>query len=612
MNNKNISDKKYKVIFLPFNKIVNINKNSTLLNAAQKIGLPLASACGGVGKCGQCRIKILKGNVSSISNTEKNILSKKNLEEGLRLACLTKIKSKVKVLIPDESIIINQKLQLTSEYKPDINIESIIKTFTIKVPHPSLKDSRSDLVRLTDALPELKKKSVIADIEVIKQISIKARKYNWELTVLVKGPEIIGIIPKGVKPVGVAIDLGTTKIAVSLIDLENGKEIAVNGELNPQITYGEDIISRLMYSIKNPEGSKILSSVVITLLENLIEDLTSQIKIDREQIAEICLVGNPAMTHLLFNLPVNHLSVSPYVAPTHLPIEIKARNIGLSTAPGAYVYVLPGIGGFVGADHTAMILANNLDLTDQISLGLDIGTNTEVVLTGKNRKLTTTSCASGPAFEGVHVKHGMRASTGAIEKIILTEKGIKFQTIDNKPPVGICGSGIIDLLAEFLKFNIINFRGRFDQKNAKVISGKQGPEFLLIPSEKSGNKKEITFTQEDINQIQLAKGAIRVGIEILLESNKISLASVKQVVFAGAFGSYLNINNAIKIGLLPNFPNADYIQSGNASLTGARKALISKQARARAYKIAKKAQCIELALFPDFNLRFAESMYFRG
>ena len=216
-----------------------------------------------------------------------------------------------------------------------------------------------------------------------------------------------------------------------------------------------------------------------------------------------------------------------------------------------------------------------------------------------------------PAFEGVHVKNGMRATPGAIKKIRFNEKGIQFQTIDNKPPIGICGSGIIDLLSEFLRLNIINFRGRFDQKYAKVISGKQGLEYLLIPAEKSGNKKNIIFTQEDINQIQLAKGAIRVGLEILLENNKTSLSSVKQVFFAGAFGSYLNINNAIKIGLLPSFLNAEYKQTGNASLTGAKLALISKKIRMRAYKISDKAQTIELALFPDFNLRFAESMYFK-
>ncbi len=329
------------------------------------------------------------------------------------------------------------------------------------------------------------------------------------------------------------------------------------------------------------------------------------------QVADVCIVGNTAMTHLLLELPVHQLAVSPYVAATNAPIEVKARDLGLTTAPGTYVHVLPCIGGFVGADHVAMILASRLDQTDQVALGIDIGTNTEIVLARPDEGfLTSVSCASGPAFEGAHISNGMRAAAGAIEAVELTETGLNLKTVENAPAIGLCGSGIIDGVAELRRWNLINERGRFDRHHHRVREGQHGAEFLLAPAEQSGNQRDVLITQNDVNEIQLAKGAIRAGLEVLLDATNTAPEEVREVVIAGAFGSFLKMRSALDVGLLPRLPNARYRQVGNAAVVGARWALLSRQARKRSQQIASQTSYLELTTYPKFNRRFALGMLF--
>jgi uncharacterized 2Fe-2S/4Fe-4S cluster protein (DUF4445 family) len=314
---------------------------------------------------------------------------------------------------------------------------------------------------------------------------------------------------------------------------------------------------------------------------------------------------------LLVELPVQQLAVAPYVAATNAAIDMKARDLGLSTAPGAFVHVLPGIGGFVGADHVAMILASRLDQTDHTSLGLDIGTNTEIVLAKPGQQfLTSASCASGPAFEGAHISDGMRAASGAIEAVSLTGAGVTLKTVDNTPAVGLCGSGIIDAVAELRRWKLINERGRFDRQHERVRQGYHGPEFLLAPGSQSGSGRDVVITQNDINEIQLAKGAIRAGLEVLLDATGTTPEEVQEVVIAGAFGSFLKVQSALQVGLLPHLPNARYRQIGNAALAGARWALLSRQVRERARQIASQTNYLELTSYPKFNRRFALGMLF--
>ncbi len=627
----------YQVDFEPLGKRVDVAPNTTLLEAAQQAGLALSSACGGMGNCGQCRLVILAGDSSPPTADEKYILTELELQRGQRLACNTRIYGDLKVHVPKSSLITTQRLQLEANLG-ELTLDPLIHAYDLEVPPPTLHDPRSDLERLAALIPPVPNqtigsasrgigsasRAIGAEPAVVRQITSTARacpmpgRCNWRLTLFLRhlalhpvGAEIVGVVSSGLSPVGLAIDLGTTKIAASLVDLTNANQLAVAGALNPQLGYGEDVISRLTHAWRNPHAGHTLAAIVRETLDDLLGELTEQAGVSRNQVADVCIVGNTAMTHLLLELPVRQLATSPYVAATNTAINMKARDLGLTTAPGAYVHVLPGIGGFVGADHVAMILASHLDQTQHVALGIDIGTNTEIALARPDKGfLTSVSCASGPAFEGAHISDGMRAAAGAIEAVELTATGLNLKTVDNAPAIGLCGSGIIDCLAELRRWQMINEQGRLDRHHQRVREGQHGAEFLLVPAPQSGNQHDLVITQDDINQIQLAKGAIRAGLEVLLDATTTAPEEVKEVVIAGAFGSFLKIQSALDIGLLPHLPNAHYRQVGNAALAGAKWALISSQARQRARQIVAQTNYLELTTYPKFSRRFALGMLF--
>lgn len=598
------------VDFEPVGKRVDVAPNTTLLEAAQQAGLALASACGGVGNCGQCRVEIRAGSVSPPTGDEQVILSELELQRGQRLACNTRVHSDVKVHVPTSSLITAPRLQLEGE-RGDMTLGPLIRAHDVEVPPPSLHDPRSDLDRLAAAILPAPGQTIGADPAVVRQLTSAARACDWRVTTFLRDAEIVGVVPTGSPPVGLAVDLGTTKIATALIDLTSGDELAVTGVLNPQIGYGEDVISRLTHVYRNPDGGRTLAVMVREALDSLLGELTEQAGVSCDQVADVCIVGNTAMTHLLLELPVHQLAVCPYVAATDAAIDVKARDLGLTTAPGAYVHVLPCIGGFVGADHVAMILSSRLDQTDHVALGIDIGTNTEIALARPDEgSLTSVSCASGPAFEGAHISNGMRAAAGAIEAVELTAAGLQLKTVDNAPAIGLCGSGIIDGVAELRRWHLINERGRFDRHHHRVREGRHGPEFLLVSADQNGSQRDVVITQEDVNEIQLAKGAIRAGLEVLLDATGTAPEEVKEVIIAGAFGSFLKVQSALDVGLLPCLPDASYRQVGNAALIGARWALASRQARKRARQIASQTNYLELTTYPRFNRRFALGMLF--
>ena len=597
------------VDFEPIGKRIAVAPGVTVLEAARQAGLPLASACGGVGRCGQCRVSILSGSVSAPTAEEGIALTEADMQNGARLACQTRVQSFLKVHVPSSSLITTQRLQLSGDGAM-FTLDPVVQAYQVEASSPNLHDSRSDLERLRASLPQESEQEGNADPAVIRQISALARAHAWRMTAFLRQTEIIGVASSGSRPVGMAVDVGTTKIAASLLDLETGEELAVAGALNPQIGYGEDVISRLAYGLRVSEGGHRLAAMARETLNALLAELTARAGVSRDQVAEVCLVGNTAMTHLFLEFPVSQLSRSPYVAATAAAVTIKARDVGLTTAPGAYIYALPCIRGFIGADHVAMILAARLDRTDSAAIGIDIGTNTEIVLSQPGGMLTSASCASGPAFEGAHISDGMRAAAGAIESVTLTETGVHLKTVENAPAIGLCGSGIIDSVAELRRWGIINTHGRFECQHPRVREGRQGLEFLLVSADPRNGQRDVVITQQDINQIQLAKGAIRAGLDILLETTHTKPKEVSNVIIAGAFGSFLNIQNILHIGMFPDFPHACYKQVGNAALAGAKGALISRQARKRAWQIARQTRYLELTTSPQFKRRFALGMLF--
>jgi uncharacterized 2Fe-2S/4Fe-4S cluster protein (DUF4445 family) len=596
--------------FQPIGKRIQVDPQINLLEAARMAGIALTSTCGGEGNCGQCRVQVISGSVSPFTEAEKFLLSEAEQKESYRLACCTRPMSDVCLHIPPDSLDSGQRLQIESVLRPPV-ADPLVQTIEVQCPPPTLADSRSDWTRLRD---EVARRSGSADIfassAFIQALPPTIRQLNWRVQVLLRKGEVIGLLPLSSKPLGLAVDLGTTKIAAALLELESGRVLATSGAPNPQISYGEDVVSRLVTIQRNPAGGQKMAELVRQGINELLLDLVKRAAAVPEQVAEACIVGNTAMIHLLLGWPVRQLALAPYVAASSEPLEVFAAALDFRLAPGGRVYIPPAIGGYVGSDHVAMILASELDQSERITLGIDIGTNTEISLRIPGKEtLMAVSCASGPAFEGAHIRDGMRAASGAIEKVRFTAQEMQITTIDNEPPIGFCGSGILDAVAELYRNGYLLPNGRFDRHKLAQPEAAE-PRFVFVPAEQSGNAREIALTQKDINEIQLAKGAIQAGIKILLEVNQIAPEQVEEVIVAGAFGSYLHLPSAIQIGLFPPLPRARYRQVGNAAAVGAQWMLISKQARKRAEEIARRTRYLELTTLPGFNRQFAVAMHF--
>jgi uncharacterized 2Fe-2S/4Fe-4S cluster protein (DUF4445 family) len=604
---------KYKILFSPSGRSADIIPGTSLLEAAWMAGIQLASACGGNGKCLKCRVIIGGGDVSPLTDLELKALKDQELRKGYRLACCACALSDLKVEVPEKSVASDARLQLYGLTEPGA-VDPAIESVEILVKAPSLEDPGADMDRVIgELMNRTKAQDLYPDIGSVRQLSSILRSKNWRITSYIRSSEILGFASHGSPPLGVAIDLGTTKIAAWLINLLTGRELEGLGALNPQIQYGEDVMTRLRYSINNPgtpAGScGKFAGAVRGVIRKMISRLVEKAGESLEQVADICIVGNTAMTHLLLDLPVGQLAASPYVASVTHALDIKARDLDLNVCPGAYCHILPGIGGFVGADHVAMVLGAGIDRAAGVTLGLDIGTNTEIVIRRQDRDLMmSTSCASGPAFEGAHVTDGMRAVTGAIESVRLTENDAECRTIGDASAIGLCGSGIIDAVSELYKWDLVNQRGRFNKTSSRVHRGEQGLEFRV--AEGKDGEGRVVITQRDIDQIQLAKGAIRAGIAALMQETGVSPEMVGEVILAGAFGSYINIANAVDMGLLPWFPNAIYKQVGNAAGQGAKMALLSRSERRRAQQIAARTGYLELTTHKGFKRLFAEGMMF--
>ena len=579
----------------------------SLLDCARRLGVDLVSLCGGTGNCGRCIVQVLDGQVSEPAPSEEEYLSAEKLAMGYRLACRAIPLGNCKVRVPPESLTAPQRTQIEGEQVP-VAPDPPVKAYLLTLDAPSLDDLRADAERLLEALA--RKHGIVAasvDLAALRDLSPRLRSGDWQVRVAVRDGEIVAMLPPGPRLLGLAVDLGTTKIAAYVIDLETGETLASEGLMNPQIAYGEDVVARLAFAHRDPAEAIRLQTLIAGALDEAVARLCGEIEAEPAEIVEAVVVGNTAMHHLFLHLPVRQLATAPYVPAVTSAMDVKARDLGLEIAPGAYVHLLPNIAGYVGADHVAMLLATNVARAEGVLLALDIGTNTEVCLSNHGR-LTSLSCASGPAFEGAHIKHGMRAANGAIEHLRLTDDHVEYQTIGGAPPVGLCGSGILDVLAQLVQVGVIDRGGRMGQHPGVRDEGGVR-EFVLV--EGDGDRPAITFTQKDVRELQLAKGAMRTGIDVLLETNELAAEDIDQVIVAGAFGTYIDVASAITLGMLPRLPLDRFRQVGNAAGMGARLVLLSRASRAQAQAMARRVQYIELASHPRFNEIFARAMYLR-
>jgi uncharacterized 2Fe-2S/4Fe-4S cluster protein (DUF4445 family) len=490
-----------------------------------------------------------------------------------------------------------------------VSPEPPVQTYRLQLVAPDLSAPQADADSLLQALNQRYKLHCRGvDIGVLRTLSDQLRSWDWRCQATVRNGKVIALLPPSSRQLGLAIDLGTTKIAGYLVDINNGRTLAAKGVMNPQISYGEDIISRINRVIKSPDEGVQLQKLAVDAINELCADLCAEVSTNTNEVVEAVVVGNTAMHHLFLRLPVKQLVLSPFVPAVSQALEVRAGELGLNIAPGAYVHLLPNIAGFVGADHVSMLLATDAWQEKETTVALDIGTNTEVSLIYKG-KIATTSCASGPAFEGGHIKYGMRAATGAIERLRITNDVIQYQTIDGAPPIGICGSGILDTLAQLYLVKVIDEDGRIMNNHPRVRAYKGQREFILVSKEERKGKSAITITQHDVRELQLAKAAIRSGIQALLEARGCTEDDIKQVIIAGAFGTYIDISSAVAIGMLPALPLNHFRQVGNAAGMGAKLALISLAKRAEAQAIGSKVKYIELASVPNFGLTFTQASY---
>jgi uncharacterized 2Fe-2S/4Fe-4S cluster protein (DUF4445 family) len=588
--------------FEPIGRRVPAESGSTILEVAQGAGIMLNAVCGGEGICGACKVRVMEGAVSSINLTEEAEFGDA-VKENWRLACQTEILGDVRVHVPPESLATAQRTQTEGRELP-IELEPAVRALDLELPPPTINDLRSDASRLRDVLemPELD-----IPLPVLQSLPDDLRANDYHVRLLLRGSTLVAVRPSGRSALGFAVDLGTTKLAGYLVDLASGETLASAGAMNPQIAFGEDVMARISHAMGKQGSGGQLRSAIVQALNDLARDICAKVWRTTSDIADAVVVGNTAMHHLFLGLPVRQLGLAPYVPAESAALDIPAHEIGFDFAPGANVHLLPNIAGFVGADHVAMLLGSGMLEQQGIVLGMDIGTNTEISLIA-NGKHYSCSTASGPAFEGAHIRHGMRAAPGAIEKVLIRDGQIHLQTIDNQPPLGLCGSGILDLIAQMYKAGIINARGTLNVTNndPRIRKGTHGREFILVPA--SEGQQEITFGQSDISEIQLAKGAIRTGVQILLNKAGIQQQDIDAFILAGAFGTYLDVESGIGIGMFPKIAREKFIQVGNAAGTGARLALLSKSRRAQAVRVANQVAYVELTAESSFSSIYAKSM----
>ncbi|MHB8917632.1 MAG: ASKHA domain-containing protein [Desulfocucumaceae bacterium] len=597
-----------KITILPDNRSFPARAGECLYDVLLAGGVEISAICGGKGTCGKCQVVVAEGKVKGEA-----------LNGQTYLACKTHIDGDVAVRIIQSADSGHRKSNLYKKLPVLINPGT--RKFFVNVPGPSLQDQRPDWERMVSLLPGgIRYQPTVG---VLARMPELLREADYEVTAVISNETVLAV-EKGdttSEIYGAAFDIGTTTVVAYLANLTSGDILATCSVGNPQRIVGADVISRIEYISKTPTGGKILKEKIMSALNQLVDQLLDDSGIDRQLLYEAAIVGNTTMQHLLLGINPCNLARAPYTPVIKSSISVPADKIGLGLADGGSVYILPNIAGFVGSDTVGVILSMGMGRQSGTRLAIDIGTNGEVAL-GSGEHLLVCSTAAGPAFEGARISCGMRAADGAIEGVRIDDLGVKCEIIGNTVPVlGICGSGLIQCAAEMLRLGILDSTGRLlgpEDALAKLspaIAGRvailEGQAvFLLVPEDANSGQWAIYISQKDIRELQLAKGAIAAGIRILMKEMNIALSDIKEVLLAGAFGSYIDIASARLLGLLPQVPLERIKSVGNAAGMGALQALLSLDAREEAQNIAACAKNIELSVRADFQAAFVDALSF--
>jgi len=595
---------KFKIKVYPDGIEGETEEKNTIMKALEELGVELETLCGGAGWCGQCMVKAT-GGISSPTSNEIRLLGEDKIRDGFRLACQAKIVGNVDIEVPAETRAYMQRILTSGTTIEDAKLNPAVRCSNIVLSFPSLEDQRADLERIEDAI---NREMTSVKRELLMNLPKVLRDNNFNIEAIFYNNELIEIRrPKNKLLFGVAVDIGTTTVVAYLLDLEDGKSVDVASSMNPQAKRGADVISRIDYASKG--GLEELSTIIREEINTLIYELCNKNNIETQDIYDMTVVGNTTMLHLFLRVPPDYIAISPYIPVFSKSLTVTPKELGINTNPNGRCYLLPNISSYVGADTIGMVLSTGLYKEDGVKLALDIGTNGEMVLKDNDR-LFSCSTAAGPAFEGANIHYGMRGARGAIDHISIDDGELKIHVIDDVPPIGICGSGLLDAAAVMLELGILDDTGRIVEPKGELFkdlihNGSYGMDFVL-----KAYGKEIPINQKDIRELQLAKGAIRAGIEILLEEAGRSIDEIDTVYLAGAFGTFLSPESAIKIGLLPSLP-LDRVKSvGNAAGEGAKLTLIDKGYRSIAETTAKEVRYIELSSRKDFQEKFMDAMYF--
>lgn len=593
--------KSVRVIFEPGMMEVNVPEGSKIISAIEKSGIPFELPCGGKGICGKCGVIVLEG-ASAPTETEKKLLGGK-VKNGWRLACQSKIHRHTRIFL--ESRASSYHKILTSKVLCDMKRNPHITKRFIKIPHITLNNPVSFQEHIAHHLgiqTESLNPLILKDKFLCETDEITATFYDGKIISIEKGNTENQIY-------GIGMDLGTTTMVLTVFNLADCKEMVTVVKPNPQIKFGDDVISRIDFSLKD-HGLETLNRVLIEEINKMIDEAIKVTGIKNHHIYQFVLSGNTVMEQIFLKLPLFSLSKIPFNPVMKGPVEIPASKLGLGINHEGIVFVFPVPGGFVGGDTAGLILATGIHKAKGIQIGIDIGTNGEIVI-GNRDGIIATSTAAGPAFEGGRITFGMRAQTGALERCWVSNGKLQWQIIGGNDLKGICGSGLVDLISVLVENGIIDSSGRFQDNIESCLGGKlktqdDGRIFILEPEKNTS----IYLTQKDVREFQAAKAAIRSGVEILMRMKGIQIDDVENVYLAGALGNFVNIENVKKLKMLPDFPSEKIIPSGNTSLASTLLFLCNSDIKKELDEIAKMTKTIELSLCKDFQDIFTDSLFF--
>ncbi|MDA0748939.1 MAG: ASKHA domain-containing protein [bacterium] len=608
----------YTVTLLPEKESTQVPAGVTLRDAAAELGVVVTAPCGGDGSCGKCRVVIEGGmqGITDVATSERMLLSAEQLEAGVRLSCQVRVCGNVEMTVPATSRTAEMRVLLGGVGRK-VPSEPAVHKVVVQMTEQTLHEpySRLDHLRRRGDL----RSDLQADLALLRRMPALLEGEAL-VTAVVRGNRLMAL-EKGdtsERCFGVALDLGTTTVVANLLDLNTGREMGYASEVNRQTAQGHDVIGRINYTLEEEGGLETLRQAALKSLNAVIDRVIQKAGVKREEVYEATVVGNATMMHLLLGISPVSLGRLPYVATVGDAVEAPAAELGLPLHPCAMVYALPNIAGFVGADTVGAILAAGLDEDDgRIRMVADIGTNCEIALR-MGERLLVTSTPAGPAFEGARISSGMYAMPGAIEQVKIQDGEVRVKVIGGVAPQGLCGSGLVDAGAELLRTGVVDTTGRMlplEEQDGQLCEGLRKRlvqrdtdlAFVLAEGQENG---AIVLTQRDMRELQLAKGAIRTGIDLLLERAELKAEDLDEFCVAGGFGNYLDKENAVRLGLIPDLPKGKIRFIGNGALVGARLVLLSDTMRRRGTQVARESEHLQIAGTPDFQMRFSEAMLF--